>query len=74
MTPYHIHTALTAVNVAKVEQGVKAGEPFSMANIKALYYNKLLLDRFILILPKGVELDKNLPKIRELYQFGCNAA
>lgn len=71
---FHLNTALTAVNVAKIEQGVQAGEPFSMADIKTLYHNKLLLDQFISILPKGVELDKNDPKIKELYQFGCKAA
>ena len=71
---YHINTALTAVNVARIEQGVEYQEPFSMANIKTLYHNKLLLDRFISILPEGVELDKNQPEIRELYQFGCKAA
>ena len=71
---YHINTALTAVNVAKIEQGVKAEQPFSMANIKTLYHNKLLLDQFISILPNGIELNKNDPKIKELYQFGCMAA
>lgn len=45
-----------------------------MADVKALYHNMLLLDRFISILPKGVELDKNQPEIRELYQVGCEAA
>lgn len=71
---YHINTALTAVNVAKIEQGVQADESFSMAEAKALYHNQLLLDRFISILPKGVEIDKNDPKVRELYRFGCKAA
>lgn len=71
---YHMNTALTAVNVAKIQQGVKADEPFSMADVKTLYHNKMLLDRFISILPKGIELDKNQPEIRELYQFGCKAA
>jgi len=71
---YHLNTALTAVNVAKVEQGVKAEEPFSMADVKTLYHNRLLLDRFISILPKGVEVDKNHPEIQELYQLGCKPA
>lgn len=71
---YHLNTALTAVNVAKAEQGVKADEPFSMADVKTLYHNKMLLDRFISILPKDIELDKNQPEIKELYQFGCKAA
>ena len=71
---FHINTALTAVNAAKVEQGLHADEPFSMADVKALSYNRLLLDRFISILPQGVEIDKNDPKVRELYLFGSKAA
>ena len=70
----HLNLALSAVNVAKVEQGVSADKAFSMADVKVLYHNKLLLDRFISILPKGVEFDKNDPEVRELYTFGCKAA
>lgn len=71
---YHINTALTAVNAAKIEQGVQADQPFSMADVKTLYHNQLLLDRFISILPIGTEIDKNDPKVRELYRLGCKAA
>lgn len=71
---YHVNAALTAVNAAKVEHGIQADQPFSMADVKTLYHNQLLLDRFISILPKGVELDKNDPKVRALYRFGCKAA
>lgn len=70
----HMNLALSAVNVAKVEQGVSADEPFSMEDAKVLHHNQLLIDRFISILPKGIELDKNDPKVRELYTFGCKAA
>lgn len=55
-------------------QDLNAEKPFSMDNIKTLYHNKLLLDKFISILPKGVEVDNNHPQIRGLYQFGCKAA
>ena len=57
-----------------VEQGVSADKAFPMADVKVLYNNKLLLDRFISILPKGIEMNKNDPKVRELYTFGCKAA
>lgn len=70
----HLNLALSAVNVAKVEQGVRADQPFSIEEAKVLHHNQLLLDRFIAILPKSVELDKNDPKVRELYTFGCKAA
>lgn len=71
---YHLNASLTAVNVAKVEQGVCADEPFSMADAKVLHHNQLLLDRFISILPEGVEVNKNNPKVQQLYRFGCKAA
>jgi hypothetical protein len=70
---YHLNTALSAVNVAKVEQGV-GHQPFSMADVKTLYHNRLLLDRFFSILPEGTKLTKNDPKVRQLYSFGCMAA
>jgi len=70
----HLNLALTAVNVAKVQQDVSAGKAFSMADAKVLHHNKLLIDRFISILPKSVELNENDPRVRELYSFGCKAA
>ncbi len=70
---YHLNTALSAVNVAKVEQGVSQ-QPFSMASVKTLYHNRLLLDRFFTILPEGTKLTKNDPQVRQLYHFGCRAA
>lgn len=70
----HLNLALSAVNVAKAETGIGADKPFSIEDAKVLHHNQLLLDRFISILPKDVELDKNDPKVRELYTFGCKAA
>ena len=70
----HLNMALSAVNVAKAEKGVRADQPFSIEDAKVLHHNQLLLDRFISILPKEVEVDKNDPKVKELYQFGCKAA
>lgn len=70
---YHINTGLSAVNVARAEQGVGPGA-FSMASVKTLYHNSLLLDRFFAILPEGTKLTKNDPQVRQLYSFGCLAA
>lgn len=70
---YHLHSALTAVKVARAEQGV-GQKPFSMATVKTRYHNRLLLDRFFSILPEGTKLTKNDPQVRQLYSFGCMAA
>ena len=42
---------------AKGFTGVRADQPFSIEDAKILHHNQLLLDRFISILPKGVELE-----------------
>jgi len=70
----HLNLALSAVNAAKVEQNLNADKSFSIADAKVLHHNKLLIDMFISILPKGNELDKNDPKVKQLYTFGCKAA
>jgi len=50
----HLNMALSAVNVAKAETGVRADQPFSIEDAKVLHHNQLLLDRFISILPKAM--------------------
>jgi hypothetical protein len=47
-----MNCSLSAINMAKVEQQ-PGQQPFSMANVKTLYHNQLLLDRFFSILPEG---------------------
>lgn len=74
---YHANVALTAINVAKFEHWIaenKQQRPFSMADVKTLYHNHLLMERFFCIFPKQAELLKNDPKIKELYSFGLLAA
>lgn len=74
---YHANTALTAINVAKFEHWINTDKqhlPFSMADIKTLYHNTLLIERFFQIFPDNAELIKNNPKIKELYNFGSIAA
>lgn len=75
---FHWNTSLTSVNVAKVAHWLNLPEEkrkaFSMATVKALHHNQLILDRFFDILPQNTELSKNHPKIVELYQFGALAA
>jgi hypothetical protein len=74
---YHANTALTTINVAKFEHWLdkdKQEMSFSMADVKTLYHNKLLIERFFQIFPDNAELIKNNPKIKELYNFGSIAA
>jgi hypothetical protein len=74
----HWNTALTAINVAKVEHWLclptQQRQSFSMANVKTLHHNRLLIDRFFDSLPENTELSKNHPDIVKLYQFGSIAA
>lgn len=75
---FHTNLALSAINVAKVEQGLSAQaserKAFSMADAKTRYHNQLLLNRFIRILPKTTNISLNDPQVRQLYNFGCIAA
>jgi Transposase DDE domain len=74
---YHANVALTAINVAKFEHWIgenKQQQSFSIADVKTLYHNQLLMERFFCIFPKQAELLKNDPKIKELYSFGLMAA
>jgi hypothetical protein len=74
---YHANVSLMGVNVVKIEHWLKAGkthEQFSMANVKTLYHNHLLMERLFAIFPSETKLLKNDPKIHQLYSFGLMAA
>jgi hypothetical protein len=74
---FHWNMALTAINVAKVEQGLSHNllrKPFSMASIKTLHHNQLLIEQLFNILPENAQLAKNHPELLKLYQFGAIAA
>lgn len=75
---FHWNTSLTAINVAKVEHWLtkprEERKAFSMATVKTLQHNQLLIDRFFDILPENTKLSKNNPKVLELYQLGALAA
>ena len=75
---FHFNIALSTLNIAKAihwlcvpkeERGT-----FSMADIKTQYINELVLDKLISIYGKDPLVEKNNPKIRELYQLGRIAA
>ncbi len=75
---FHWNCSLTAINIAKVNFFLKVPKDqrksFSMANVKTLCHNQLIIDRFFEILPKNTELSKNHPQVKELYYYGCIAA
>ena len=73
--------SLTAVNVAKIAHWVPKKDknptekpPFSMSNIKSVFHNNLLINRFIAMFGINPELDKNKSIIKELIEFGKIAA
>jgi hypothetical protein len=49
-------------------------EPFSMADVKTFYNNKLLLDLFLTKFGIRPDKPKNKKKIRELLNYGARAA
>jgi len=75
---FHFNAALTAVNMAKVSYWLpipkeKRGA-FSMADIKTLCHNELLIKRFFGLFAIRPNLTKNKEKIRKLMYYGIRAA
>ncbi len=69
--------SLTAINVAKITSWIPKKDknpnekmPFSMADIKTLYNNRLYLDRIIAKFGINPELKKNKSIIEQLLSFG----
>jgi len=75
---FHWNASLTAVNLAKAVHwaGVPKEErgAFSMADVKTLYHNRLLLDRFLGEFGISPHLPKNKEKVRRLLSYGARAA
>ena len=75
---FHWNCSLTAINIAKVNFLLALPKDrrksFSMADVKTICHNQLIIDRFFEILPQSTELSKNNPKVKELYYYGCIAA
>lgn len=74
---YHVNASLTAVNVAKAAHyytDESEDKVFSMADIKTMYFNELLLNEavnlFISEFGLNPNMIKNSPKIQELYNRG----
>lgn len=78
---FHVNMSLTTINLAKAMHYLPnktEGQPFSMADIKTQYVNKLLLDETINIFIStfGIcpNMIKNNPSIQQLYNKGKIAA
>ena len=74
---FHFNAALTTVNLAKmhwIDTRKSESEPFSMANVKTMCHNKLLLERFLSVFAINPNTTKNQLKIKELYNYGLIAA
>jgi len=75
---FHFNASLTAVNIAKFEHWLnvpaeKRGA-FSMADVKTLHHNALLLQRFIDVFAVPAYKLKNNQNLKELLYFGKIAA
>jgi len=75
---FQFNAALTAINIAKVEhwlsQPKEVRKPFSMADIKTMNHNRLLLQRFIDVFGVNAYSAKNRKHVNELIYYGTIAA
>ena len=74
---FHFNASLTTVSLAKTESVMRETlikRPFSMTDIKTIYFNRLFLDKFF----EMSDIDQSCPKINavynELINFGRIAA
>jgi len=74
----HFNMALTATNVAKVAHWLSIPQQqrgaFSMADIKTMNHNALLMDRFFSTFGVTPHLKKNQKLVKELIMYGTIAA
>jgi hypothetical protein len=75
---FHFNTSLTAINIAKITHWLtvpkQEREAFSMADIKTIHHNELLLKRFFSVFAIRPNLHENQKKIEELLYYGARAA
>ena len=75
---FQFNASLTAINLAKVEHWLSIPKnerlAFSMSDIKTMYHNALLLERFIKVFAVKPNKLKNNNNIKELINFGKIAA
>lgn len=75
---FHFNTALTSINIARILHWLQLPEQerkaFSMADVKTLYHNMLLLERFIDVFAVNPNTLKNQDIVKELIYYGTIAA
>lgn len=75
---FHFNLALTATNVAKAAHWMSIPKEergaFSMADIKTMNHNALLMDRFFSTFGVNPHLQKNQKHVKELLMYGTIAA
>jgi hypothetical protein len=75
---FHFNIALSTVNIAKITHWLSIPKAqrmaFSMSDIKTMYHNELLLNRFISVFGIPANKLKNNNRIRELITYGTIAA
>jgi hypothetical protein len=75
---FHFNTALTSINIARVCHWLslpkEKREAFSMADVKTLYHNMLLIERFIDVFAVNPNKLKNQDIVNELIYYGTIAA
>jgi hypothetical protein len=75
---FHWNTSLTTINLSKITHWLsipkEQRESFSMADVKTIYHNELLLNRFFDVFGIKPNLIKNKHKIQELLYYGARAA
>lgn len=72
---FHFNASLSAVSIAKSAHWLALPKEerasFSMADVKTLYHNQLLLERFFDVFDIDPDKHINNPKLQELYYFGA---
>jgi hypothetical protein len=75
---FHHNTALTTVNLAKVTHWLKTPKDkrgsFSMADIKTMYHNELMVKKFFDVFEINPNTSKNKAKMIQIIKYGTIAA
>lgn len=75
---FHFNASLTSVNLARISHWLsipkEQRQAFSMADVKTLYHNKMLIERFIDVFAINPNTRKNQNIVKELIKYGTLAA
>ena len=75
---FQFNMSLSTINIAKIthwlSQNKDVRKPFSMADVKTMYHNELMLKRFFIKFGINPNLSKNKTKALELLNYGKIAA